>query len=79
MKIQIICILLLIVLALSCLCVYLWHEVERNADLAEQWASRAGYSEGRVKILNDEVDELINVWLRIAYEKGLRDGDVYNR
>ena len=73
MKIQIICVLLLVILALSCLCCYLWHETERLDHAAQEWAGRAGYSDGLVKVLNQAKAELI-VMIRLAYLKGVKDG-----
>jgi hypothetical protein len=73
MKIQIICVLLLIVLALGCICAFLLHEIDRNAKLAEQWAKRAGYAEGRITVLERAKTELIEM-LRVAYIQGLEAG-----
>lgn len=66
-------ILTVLVLALSSLCLYLWSEVERNADAAEKWAGRCGEADGRIEVLEQAKAELVEM-VKLAYLKGVRDG-----
>jgi Tfp pilus assembly protein PilO len=69
----IICLLLITCITLTCLCLYLWHEVDRLDHQAQRWASRAGYAEGRIEVLEQAKAELIEM-VRLAYLKGIQDG-----
>jgi hypothetical protein len=73
MRVQIICVLLLIIIALSVLCVYINNEAHRNGELAEEWARKAGYCAGRINVLNQAKVELI-IMLRAVYLRGVQDG-----
>ena len=70
---RIIIILLLITcITLTCLCLYLWHEVDRLDHQAQRWARHAGESDGKIQVLEQAKAELVEM-VRLAYLKGVRD------